>query len=251
MLSRMTHPLDSAYLKLSRAAEHLKEIEAEARLFVTTNPYVPVPEYNFKTGQHAVVVRVLAEPPMHLGLLAGDALHNIRSALDHLTYQLAGLPSDRPRGKKTQYPIFTTPEAFDAMPDVYLDGVPDVHRAAIRMAQPYDPRYRLLEPLARLSNRDKHRIIDPLASSALGMTLHATPADAIYDIRGFSEVVYFDDRAVLATFRSDREVDVEIRDFAFYIRFGTRDKAGLGMEGIHLLIQQVSEILAQFRAAFD
>ena len=247
----MANPLESAYLKLSRAVEHLEQTEAETQRFIDSNPHFPVPEYNFQTGQHAVVVRVLADPPMHLGLLAGDTLHNIRAALDHLIYQLTDLDPDTPRGEKTQYPIFDTPDAFDAMPACYLKGVPERYRAMLRMAQPYNPRYVTLEPLARLSNRDKHRVIDPIASSAVGMTLHADPPDAIYDIRGPDGVLYFDDRAGLATFRSDREVDVQIRDFTYYVRFGTRDRAGIDADGMRILISRVAEILPNFRAAFD
>jgi len=44
---------------------------------------------------------------------------------------------------------------------------------------------------------------------------------------------------------------VELRDFAYYIRFGTRDQAGIDAVGMRILIARVAEILAHLRAAFD
>jgi hypothetical protein len=247
----VANPLESSHLKLRRAVEHLKQTEAETQLFVDSNPYVPVVTYDFDTGDHAVLVRVLGEPPLRLGLLAGDTLHNIRSALDHLIYQLAGLDPETPRGEKTQYPIFDLRDKFDQHAGPYLEGVPKAYQALIREAQPYKPRYALLGPLARLDNRDKHRIVEPLASSAVSLVLHANPPDSIWDIRGPEDVLYFDDRAVLARFRSKGEVDMELRNFGYFVRFGPRDEVGIDSAGMHLLIDRVAEILAYFRPAFD
>lgn len=171
----MTDPLESAHLKLSRAAEHLEQTETEIRRFSQTNPYVPVPIHDPKTGDQVVRVRVFGRPPMRLGLLAGDVLHEVRASLDHMVYQLAELDPDHPRGEKTQYPIFDTPEAFDAMPKYYLAGVPAQYRTYIREVQPYNPRFAVLGPLARLNNRDKHRIIDPAACSVVSLRLEANP----------------------------------------------------------------------------
>ena len=247
----MSHPLDSAYLKLVRAVEHLEQTEAETQRFVDSNPYVPIIDYNFESLEHTLRVRVLGEPPMHLGLLAGDTIHNLRSALDHLVYQLAALDPDVPRGSKTQYPIFDEPEKFDAMPTYYLEGVPDRYRALLRVAQPYNPRYALLGPLARLDNRDKHRIVEPVAASATMSTLYPDPPDSIYEIQGFDGVVYFEDGAVLGRFHSHGHVTVDIRDFTYYVRFGPREQAGLGTDGMRLLVDRIAEILASFRVAFD
>ncbi len=247
----MSHPLDSAYLKLVRAVEHLEQTEAETQRFVESNPYVPIVDYDFESMEHLVRIRVIGEPPMRLGLLAGDTIHNLRSALDHLIYQLAALDPDTARGDKTQYPIFDDPEKFDAMPTYYLEGVPDRYRAMLRTAQPYNPRYALLGPLARLDNRDKHRLVEPIAGSTLMATLYPDPPDSIYDIRGADRVVYFEDGAVLARFRSYGHVTVEVRDFTYYIRFGPQAQVGLGTDGMRLLVDRIAEILASFRAAFD
>jgi hypothetical protein len=164
---------------------------------------------------------------------------------------MAGLDNDHPRGEKTQYPIFDEPEVFDAKAKPYLKGVPPKYWAEIRDAQPYNQRFAMLGPLARLNDRDKHRIIDPIASSAASLTLVATPPDGIYDIRAPEDVVYFDDGAELARFKMRGKVDVEARDFAFFIRFGPRGVIGIDPVGMRLLIARVYEILGRFRAAFD
>lgn len=247
----MADPLESSFLKLGRAVEHLEQTEAEIRRFVDTGPYVPVITCDEKTMKGSVNVRVLGEPPLRLGLLAGDVLHEVRGSLDHLIYQLAGLDPDQSRGEKTQYPIFDKPEIFDANFMPYLKGVPAKYWADIREAQPYNERFAMLGPLARLNDRDKHRIIDPIASSAASLTLVATPPAGIYDIRAPEDVVYFDDGAELASFKMRGKVDVEARDFAYFIRFGPRGVIGIDPVGMRLLIARASEILGRFRAAFD
>src|SRR5262249_51464823 len=49
-------------------------------------------------------------PPDRLFMLIGDVLHNLRSALDHLAWSLAGTLADR----NTEFPIFVDPARFGA-----------------------------------------------------------------------------------------------------------------------------------------
>ncbi|MBI4261368.1 MAG: hypothetical protein HY658_12475, partial [Actinobacteria bacterium] len=102
--------------------------------------------------------------PGVLSLVLGDALHNYRSALDHLVFQLALMGrdgGDAPEG--TQFVIRDTPEAFEkAKARGYLDGVAQQHQDMIESVQPYrsaDPALHPLGLLRDLSNVDKHRII--------------------------------------------------------------------------------------------
>ena len=85
----MTHPLYGAHLKIERTWEVLDALNQEIRAFVETEPYgywiEPEPDSDW------MLVRVEARRaiPDHLGLLFGDAVHNVRSALNHLAYELA------------------------------------------------------------------------------------------------------------------------------------------------------------------
>jgi hypothetical protein len=248
----MAHRLDSAYLKLSRATEHVKEVEAEAKLFFDAYPYIALPKYDFESGEHSFRIRALAKPPSHLGLITADALQNLRSALDHLIYQLADLDPNVPRGERTQYPIYDDPSVFDAKSAPQLEGVPPEHRATIRTLQPYNPSFALLGPLRRLNDRDKHRVLEAFVSRATGLKIATDPVVVanITDIRQVTDPVYLDDDAVLGTFRSDREVPMTI-EFRYTMGFGLRDGPRLNPEEIRRLIQLVAVILAHFRSAFD
>ncbi len=113
-----------------------------------------------ETGHHVVRIH-LVDPsftfPERLGLLVGDAVHNLRSALDHAVWQLAGASASR----VNQFPIFEAVKRFaDAEPN-YLRGVSEAARRIIESEQPYhDPPTGLsILMIRRMDNIDKHRVI--------------------------------------------------------------------------------------------
>ena len=179
----MTHPLDGAWLKVGRAREHSKLLKTVLDLVVKANPGEVMPERDMPTGD--IVIRLhlpngAFQLPSRLGLIAGDAIHNLRSALDHLAYQLAIIGTGP--GRYTQFPIFEDPDKYRDNEDRLLKGIGEGHRAQIKTLQPYharnfspqDPLPGLHNPMAinmflmaigRLDNIDKHRGLFP--SSAL------------------------------------------------------------------------------------
>jgi hypothetical protein len=243
----MAHPLDSAYFKLARAAEHLNEAESEISIFRDTDPQVAFPKYDFDAPEHTLRLRVIGQPPPRLGLLFADALQNIRSALDHLIYQLADLDTDHPRGDRTQYPIYDTPEGFDAQPARFLEGVPREYWTRIREAQPYEPRYRFLGPLRILNDRDKHRVLETLV-----INVHSAGIEFDPPIRGFRQNTETPsgDNAILGWFRSDTRVNMKMK-ITYEVAFGIPGGTRMGTEAAKELIRQVADILARFREAFD
>lgn len=117
---------------------------------------------------HEITYRCLAverePPPDDWPLLAGEAIQNLRAALDHMVYAVSGEKSG------TQFPIFTDPAEFKEKAPGMLRGVPGPVRATIENAQPYrsyppDPAQTMLEQLRVLSNRDKHRTLATIVSA--------------------------------------------------------------------------------------
>ena len=116
-------------------------------------------------------IREWPSPPW--GVIAGEIVHNLRSALDGLVWQLVLLHGDEEPGEHNQFPIYTTdklkkpgkPERLASM----LRGVGNTHRAFIEEVQPYlgsdsphDQNHRFsLDWLQWLSNTDKHRFLHP------------------------------------------------------------------------------------------
>jgi hypothetical protein len=97
-------------------------------------------------------------------LLAGEAIQNLRSALDHMVYTASGERS------RSQFPIFTDPCEFQVLGSRMIRRVPEPVRAAIEEAQPYrrnpnTPDNAMLARLRLLSNRDKHRTLATIVSA--------------------------------------------------------------------------------------
>jgi hypothetical protein len=87
-----------ASAKLRRAREHTGDLERDLSRYVNADTY-PV-EVVTGSSEFERVVRVLSAPEIpceRWALMIGDAVHNLRSALDHVVWQLAGAdPTDSP-----------------------------------------------------------------------------------------------------------------------------------------------------------
>jgi hypothetical protein len=143
---------------------------------------------NEATKMIDLVVR-LGEPDPQISLLFGDAVHNMRSALDHLVYELVASNQDRPAGvpnHKTMFPICDTRTRFQTQAHRRgrITGVPVDACAVIERAQPFhrreagqDHRVHPLWVLNQLDNIDKHRRLTLTAGMPLGHQATITRAD--------------------------------------------------------------------------
>lgn len=178
--------LSSVYLKLDRASEHMDTVSRQTKAFIESNPApfdfwtkeAPGPGKSRKYVLRAIIRK---EPPRELGLAIGDAIQNIRHALDHLVYELS-TPSARNRGK-SGFPIFTDKCEFQVLGTLLIKGIKGDERTLIERLQPYQaPNTVGNHPLAilnRLANKDKHRVLLPLISavSQTGTWIGTTNAD--------------------------------------------------------------------------
>ena len=195
----MVHPLDGVQAKLDRAFEHGEALRDEIRGLVQGDFYDTRVEYQHKPDAKGNIwlrgyLDVLQEPPLKLGVMAGDCVHNLRSALDHLVYQLALLDGEKsPSG--TLFPIACTeaeylvvpPNAVACLRDRALAGIAEPHRAMIDQEQPYisvsagsHARDHALAVLNSFWNRDKHRVIQtaalrPFSVEAIPVGANFTP----------------------------------------------------------------------------
>lgn len=108
-----------------------------------------------------------------VGLLMGDVVHNKRSTLDHLVYQLALINTggNVAHPNRTQFPISDSRDSFErAAANCLAEVAPDL-RDIIEGFQPYhplkenivvEPYFHPLAMLRDLSNTDKHRILTPV-----------------------------------------------------------------------------------------
>lgn len=96
--------LDGPKAKLTRAREHLDALRPKVLSAQDGEAYSRVKEVDSQSGDHVWRVKIDSAAVMRLGVLVGDAVHNLRFSLDHLVWQLALLTNQHPRG--SEFPIY-------------------------------------------------------------------------------------------------------------------------------------------------
>lgn len=167
----LAHKDASYMLKLDRALEHLYALQAAAQSFIERDPCAVLMECDVKTKEHVLRLRVFEQPPAQFAILAGDCLHNLRQALDHIAYQLAVVvsQSDPPPNERTAaFPIQNSPESFSSNLKKKIGApgkIPDDMRAILEALQPYKgANGARLGTLRDLDDHDKHRLPPVLVS---------------------------------------------------------------------------------------
>jgi hypothetical protein len=149
--------------KLHRATEHILQVEQGIKDIIGSIPKAVVSQ----NDPHAVALlretlsRIII--PDRLQIVAGEAIHQMRSALDHFAAQLAG--SEWHTG--TEFPIqINRPEKPDEIGrfERKIKGFSPDAKTLVKRLQPYkvppERREELLPTiLKRLNNRDKHRAL--------------------------------------------------------------------------------------------
>lgn len=176
----MAHPLDSANLKLVRAYKHFQDIATICERFKHGECEI-IPEID-PDDLNVGLLRIRLSPkvPPDLSPMTGDCLFNVRSALDHIAWQLVLLKNPTP-GKRLIFPISKSSEAFDsAVADSGLRDAPVSAVTVIKSLQPYHSgETHPLALLSELHNIDKHRKLNVIAAVARDTELvWSRPADA-------------------------------------------------------------------------
>jgi hypothetical protein len=173
--------------KLARADEHLSTLYRETDRWGDGDPFRIVRRSNADGSVHLFSLRIHAQPDVwRWALLLGDALHNMRCALDHIVYALAV----RQTGQDP--PVDDSLLMFPICSDLEHWKNPRVQRriaclneptcAAIERVQPYNrikagQWFMPLWWLAQLNDIDKHRLphIAVVAAHADEIAIDAEP----------------------------------------------------------------------------
>lgn len=75
--------IESARRKVERAEEHLQTLKFKAKAYSADRSNFIVEESN---GEHKL--RLVNHPPIEIAILAGEVVYQLRSALDHLAFEL-------------------------------------------------------------------------------------------------------------------------------------------------------------------
>jgi len=155
-------PLDGCRAKIERANEHIKNLSLEYSAHANSGQYRIVQEYDTANGILVLKFADVKTLPTRLSVIIGDALHQLRSALDHSIHQLI-LKNGGIVTKKTQFPVFQSHEGYVARGHPMISGLSVPAAALIESFQPYQlgtsAGEHPLWVLAELNNADKHRLL--------------------------------------------------------------------------------------------
>lgn len=164
----MTLDLTDPIAKLDRSEYHLDALSAEVRGVMELNAEAMETRFNpIDQSYSSIFKEPRPIPHVDLGLILGDVIHNMRSALDHL---VAILVADTGHQVHTahQFPIGNGPNDWQRSVvnpprnrRSQLEFVDPSYIAIIEEVQPYQPTTGLpsLAVVRDLSNADKHRLI--------------------------------------------------------------------------------------------
>lgn len=106
-------------LKLDRAKEHVNALDHEVKRFLDDKPYSARRVLEDDGTQHIFLWERFSPLPDCLALMAGDAIHNLRSCLDHMAVALAkagaatqGVMMTPEEEARIQYPVARSDEEF-------------------------------------------------------------------------------------------------------------------------------------------
>src|SRR5579872_1117311 len=107
--------LSQSDAKIARARVHLESLKGEIAAFIVQRkPYSRyLGEIDPETGWCSIFIKKTADIPEHtLGIIVGDVVHNLRSALDYIVVGLvAKSPPTRLAGKH-QFPIYSDRQKY-------------------------------------------------------------------------------------------------------------------------------------------
>jgi hypothetical protein len=162
MSSSQTDKLHSARLKVQRAKKHILDLDGAINAFLAAKPYEITGQPDPDMRQVRVYVTKVDPVPDELACLAGDAIHNLRSALDHLAYQifLAGPNPVPARAHSVYFPIFGSDAKYKAEKLRKIQSATQEALDALDAIEPYKGgKGHHLWVLDNLNNVDKHCLV--------------------------------------------------------------------------------------------
>jgi hypothetical protein len=154
--------------KVKRAYKHIFDLQILTTEFAKSGFHsVTVEECTWTHGwlrnELAITINPTGAFRVQVALITGDALHNLRSALD-LTYYQSVLACEGEPTNWTRFPVFDTREKLiqatdQAVKDERITEV--VRKFLVDVIKPYEAGNYTIWALHRLNMRDKHELLIP------------------------------------------------------------------------------------------
>jgi hypothetical protein len=210
----MSSPLEHIDAKLQRTGEHINQLNVEVEALLDSAPYRSIPHGDPQALEDFERMLSKIRVPPRISVLAGEAIHQTRSALDHIASALV-LVNNHQTTRETQFPIYKYRPSYENESlryEGHTRGMSWSAKALIDGLQPFKVgsawESHPLSILKALDNFNKHH--------ALLVTVGASWPFVIYDRAGARFTESPDDPAVFVPIRLQMNVQ---RTFAAYVVF--------------------------------
>jgi hypothetical protein len=161
-----TERLDLIRFKIERANEHIANLDRSIRAFFASKPYQVSTKRDPQTRRLIYFVSSIKQTPTSFSIITGDVVQNLRSALDHLAYQLflVGTKGSAD-GRHVQFPIGFDAKNYAEQCDRRTVGMKKDMVDILNSLEPYrGGKGHKLWVLQELNNIDKHRLLVTVGS---------------------------------------------------------------------------------------
>jgi hypothetical protein len=169
-------------LKIERAKKHIIDLDAAIHTFYNSEPYTLDANEKPEISHLALYVSRVKPVPDVIGAIIGDSVHNLRSALDHLMWQLVEAGGGTP-DRHTYFPISENDSVKglqqynSAIGHGEIGKMPVGAEKVLRAVQPYVTEDSTLWYIHELDRIDKHRFVltITLNTTAWGIDIRGRP----------------------------------------------------------------------------
>ncbi|MDE0163530.1 MAG: hypothetical protein OXL36_00410 [Bryobacterales bacterium] len=160
--ARQPPSVDGPLAKIERAHAHIKNLDADINRFLKKCGYRFRRHFKGDPPTLVVTVKEAKFPPVpdHFSLLAGEAIYQLRTSLDHLFYELVRANREKP-SRRSGWPILAPPNKEHLEEKIKL--VSATAKQRIKTFQPYLMGVRYKEHplwrLKKLNDWDKHNFV--------------------------------------------------------------------------------------------
>lgn len=163
---------ESIRFKIDRAGDHLKSLQIEVnRVIEYLRVNAIVVDRDPESDEWVWRFVAQSSDVSGVSVLAGDLVHNLRSILDYIVWELADEKKQRPL---PEFPIYSQPgqgaDGFHQTGILKIWTLPMEAKVIIESLQPYQGGNEPLSVLQRLDNIDKHRRVISVPYAILSTT---------------------------------------------------------------------------------
>jgi hypothetical protein len=245
-------PLIGPKLKIERANRHIGDVHAHILTFFQPPPhYTSYRDGDVERGQESLKIKLIRTVPKEISVAVGDAVSNLRSALDQLVSALA-IKNGAHDLARVEFPIADSLEIFERPTTrKKIEKISSEAAAMIHDLKPYRGGNDLLWAMNTLRNTDIHRHLVLLA-----MSLYGHQANMTMQMReglNFIEQPTWrpftpDEDITIATYSAPLEMKYELQ---VQLMIAVRNVEVIEGQPILAVLHQLSDMVARILYAFE